>query len=669
MRTGKQAFFLRHIRESLLFLAALVVTLYVALAPEDTLLKWFSSDDGFFYFQVARHILSGVGISFDGISLTNGFHPLWLLLCLPIFSLGRGDLIVPLRVVVGVFGLLQFLTMLVIYRTLAKQTSRNLAFLLAAFLGLNWVTYNNLFTGGLESALAFFLVVCLWSAGLAFSTASPKKPSKLVWIGLLAGLTVLSRLDTIFLAVFLGVWLVLDSECDALEMLADALLALVIPITAAILRVGFGITPLEKQIIFFAAAAFLSSTASGFITGRFSLQPILLKIHTRRILGGLITAGLITGLTGLAYFAHLLPELSISLFLLVIAGWTVVAVARPYLTIESQSHVASLGGLLKTLLRWLPAALSYFVPFAVLVGGYMLWSQLVFGTPMPISGQVKHWWGSLHLNITGAAVDSAHSMLDYLFGPTSPFSFLAGIFFASMFESWKPVFITSIVLAFTAAAYLALALKKQKITKEFGIRLLIFPLLTAVVYRVLYFYISGYIHIRSWYWVTETFLSFIVIAGILIRYHHQYQSPRGRITGWVMAILLCVPSMIGFGSRLIEEYSYSRSTGHAHLAEVRALEEATPVESVIGMVGGGTVSYFIQGRTIVNLDGLMNSKAYFDGLRAGDTSAIMQDYGVQYIYAVPYIVTRGYPYKYLLPAHLVQTNYRYGDYALFQYLP
>jgi len=669
MSTGKPHFFYRHIRESLLFLAVLAVTLYVALAPEDTLLKWFSSDDGFFYFQVARHILSGAGISFDGISLTNGFHPLWLLLCLPIFALSRGDLIVPLRAVVGVFGLLQFLTILVVYRTLVKRISHNLAFLLAVFLGFNWVTYNSLFTGGLESALAFFLVTCLWSAGLSLSTTRPKKLTQWMWIGFLAGLTVLSRLDTIFLVVFVGVWLVAASERDARELLADAMLALVIPIGAAILRVGFGVIPLEKQIIFFTAAGFLSSTVSGFIAGRFSVQPVMRILPNRRVLGVVLTGGLFSILTGLAYFTHLLPDLSISLFFGVIAGWIVVAGVRPYQKMEPAAGGDTPGRILKAMQNWLPGALAYFIPLATLLGGYMLWSQLVFGTPMPISGQVKHWWGSMYLNITGAAVTSARGLLDYLLGLGSPFSFLTRISIVSLFESWKPVWIASIVIMLTAVVYLVLTLKNRKSPHEFGAQWMIFPLLTAVVYRVLYFYISGYIHIRSWYWVTETFFCFIVITGMLINLFTELKGPRVRIAGWVLAILLCVPPVVGFGVQLATEYSYSRSTGHAHLAEVRALEGVTPEDSIIGMIGGGTVSYFIQDRTIVNLDGLMNSKAYFDGLKAGTTSVLMQDYGVQYIYAVPYTVMRGYPYKFLLPSHLIQTDYRYGDNVLFLYQP
>ncbi|NYF91231.1 hypothetical protein RBB79_16550 [Tunturiibacter empetritectus] len=38
-------------------------------------------DDGYFYPQIARYIARGQGSTFNGIMLTNGYHPLWMLIC------------------------------------------------------------------------------------------------------------------------------------------------------------------------------------------------------------------------------------------------------------------------------------------------------------------------------------------------------------------------------------------------------------------------------------------------------------------------------------------------------------------------------------------------------------------------------------------------------------
>ena len=40
--------------------------------------RFWTSDDAFFYLTIARNVARGVGSSFDGLSLTNGYQPLWL---------------------------------------------------------------------------------------------------------------------------------------------------------------------------------------------------------------------------------------------------------------------------------------------------------------------------------------------------------------------------------------------------------------------------------------------------------------------------------------------------------------------------------------------------------------------------------------------------------------
>ena len=45
------------------------------------------SDDAFYYFKIASHIVAGEGSTFDGIARTNGYHPLWMIVLLGVFSL------------------------------------------------------------------------------------------------------------------------------------------------------------------------------------------------------------------------------------------------------------------------------------------------------------------------------------------------------------------------------------------------------------------------------------------------------------------------------------------------------------------------------------------------------------------------------------------------------
>lgn len=61
-----------------------------ALLPLRWLARLFQ-DDAFFYLAIARNFASGRGSSFDGIHLTNGYHPLWM------FVLSALHHLVPLR--------------------------------------------------------------------------------------------------------------------------------------------------------------------------------------------------------------------------------------------------------------------------------------------------------------------------------------------------------------------------------------------------------------------------------------------------------------------------------------------------------------------------------------------------------------------------------------------
>ena len=119
-----------YLPEIIIISLVLLASFYVAFSPANSLTNWYNNDDGFFYFKVAQNIVAGHGVTFDGINATNGFHPLWMLICIPIYSLIKGDLITPLRVIVILFGIMQAVSLVVIYRLFIKRLSKLLSFLL-----------------------------------------------------------------------------------------------------------------------------------------------------------------------------------------------------------------------------------------------------------------------------------------------------------------------------------------------------------------------------------------------------------------------------------------------------------------------------------------------------------------------------------------------------------
>ena len=65
------------------------------------------------------------------------------------------------------------------------------------------------------------------------------------------------------------------------------------------------------------------------------------------------------------------------------------------------------------------------------------------------------------------------------------------------------------------------------------------------------------------------------------------------------------------------------------------LEANTPPGASIGMTGGGNVGYFIHDRTIVNMDGLINSYGYFKSVQHGEAPVYLYQHGLRIIFANP----------------------------------
>jgi hypothetical protein len=74
------------------------------------------------------------------------------------------------------------------------------------------------------------------------------------------------------------------------------------------------------------------------------------------------------------------------------------------------------------------------------------------------------------------------------------------------------------------------------------------------------------------------------------------------------------------------------------------VEENTEPSSLIGMTGGGNLGYFITDRTIVNMDGLINSYAYFQAHQRQQADDFLAAMGLDYIFVNPALLM-DVPYK------------------------
>jgi len=161
------------------------------------------SDDAYYYFTIARNVWDAGYPTFDRTTPTNGFHPLWLAVLLPIF--GIADTAFTQLFVVRVLEfVIASATLIIAYLATSKATfASRLTFLLLSFIVLKTAGLN-----GMETTLAMFLFALIyWRAGLFHPTNGTIRLDRVGYFFL--SLLFLARLDTaLFVApiVCFDVW-------------------------------------------------------------------------------------------------------------------------------------------------------------------------------------------------------------------------------------------------------------------------------------------------------------------------------------------------------------------------------------------------------------------------------------------------------------------------------
>ncbi|MGD2109457.1 MAG: hypothetical protein PVI86_08700, partial [Phycisphaerae bacterium] len=179
---------------------------YAALVVVVLPLGWLlaiPSDDAFYYFKIARNIVSGQGCTFDGIASTNGFHPLWMLCILPVFSALTTGVELPARVVLAGNGLLAAVTMVMLFRLVRRWVGGGTEWIALAFCALPPV--SGALLNGLETGLLLWAgTLLLWLCYRFELHAVGASPGRTFLFGVLLGFITLCRLDSAFLLVAAG---------------------------------------------------------------------------------------------------------------------------------------------------------------------------------------------------------------------------------------------------------------------------------------------------------------------------------------------------------------------------------------------------------------------------------------------------------------------------------
>jgi hypothetical protein len=295
---------------------------------------------------------------------------------------------------------------------------------------------------------------------------------------------------------------------------------------------------------------------------------------------------------------------------------------------------------------WLREGAVYYATLGIPLAAYMLFNQLAIGSAMPVSGQIKRWWG----------IDAgARSSPDFWalgpgleFNAWMPLSGWLGTL-SRQVRGWSAMGsndqVFAALLLILCVVWIGVLLFNRKVARRSAV-LAGFPLLlSSSVIQVLSYSAGGYAAMKEWYWITEPLL--LVLAGgaaVWILARPLWKVPAGRLALWVMVGVYSVWLAGSFAGAIVLRMPHGiQPAGAAYMDSAAFLEQNTPPGSLIGMTGGGNVGYYISGRTIINMDGLINSPAYFEALKKQAGSRYMESIGLDYIFANRTILA-GTPY-------------------------
>jgi hypothetical protein len=271
---------------------------------------------------------------------------------------------------------------------------------------------------------------------------------------------------------------------------------------------------------------------------------------------------------------------------------------------------------------------------------------------------VKRWWGTFAINVYGG---SARSFLSFFaLDPYSDFdawqpytttlrNWSNGILYKETTRLGNPVWQQNFLIILTITFWvlcLILFLNKAK-TERSVIQAGLIPLFVGSWIQILAYNVTGYAAPKEWYWLTEPVL-LLIVTLLLINVIYDLLLKRWAVTRVLMWVLVAAFGFINVLSYLQDTYylnPYGQTPPNAPSMDlIPFLEAHTKPGDLIGMTGGGNVGYLIHGRTIVNMDGLVNSMDYFQALKNGTGADYLYNSGVRYVFANPDLLN-SLPYR------------------------
>jgi hypothetical protein len=679
--------------EILLSIVFLGIQVYAATSEGFNLANyWFIRDDAYYYYKVAQNISEGHGSTLDTIHPTNGYHPLWLLICIPIFALARFNIILPLRVLLIVLSLFSLFTAILLYRMIRRALSPPVGMLAAIYWSFNYFAQSTYYQTGLESGVALLFIVVLLYELLKLEKNWRDQPpdlKQIAWFGTIAVLVTFGRLDSIFFCLIIGIWIIFRASPIRYFLPLDILGVSSATLIAFVSRLGvLGYYDAISAALIMLIAGLIIKIPVFYFTGLYqppgNLRPVTIL---RQLFIAVLVSSTILALITLAGSAlQIFPVFSrVILVLDALATFACVLFIRlvvyGFRSPPTQTDaIRPLQEIRSHWKDWTKEAITYYGILGGVLSIYLLWDKVVFGTFSPVSGQIKRWWALPNVDALGggAKTISAYLMLDPVsdYNAWRPITTLLNDWINNLLgQFWSNQVVLDQILLYVLGILLVLFAVVLRIRRHKAVRALVLtsfiPLAVGSCLQILSYSVTGYVMPKEWYWLTQQILLVVAAAlvvdtlfGVLIR---KWRNTR--LILWGLIVIFGIEAAYGYCrfTYLEMEHGYV-SAEPPYLQAAQYLEKFTPPGAIIGMTGGGNVAYFIQGRTIVNMDGLINSYEYFQALENGSGSDYLYRSGMRYIFANPGILD-GNPYRGQYTNRLKLIDDTWGGKFLLQFLP
>ncbi len=169
------------------------------------------SDDALFYDVIAKNIVNGKGSTFDGEAFTNGYHPAWMLLHLPLAALAGDDPELHTRRSLQLSFLMHVLASVLLAFAISYFSSPFFSVSCGIFHFISQPALENAVSGTEASLAGLSTGLCLWSlmlflkrlhndSELESNRMFKRKTDRLaLLLGLFLGIHFLARTDGVFL--------------------------------------------------------------------------------------------------------------------------------------------------------------------------------------------------------------------------------------------------------------------------------------------------------------------------------------------------------------------------------------------------------------------------------------------------------------------------------------